>query len=285
MNSSYQNIFTRIYSNRSNLTATENEIANYILDNPKETSESTITNLSKKIGVSEASINRFCKKIGFKGFNEFKISVAQDSYYRKMQDKKRAASSIHFSETLSFDYTELINITSENINQELLQNLATEIKQAGNIYIVAFAEAHTVAVHLHYQLLMLSIPSMIITDLSLLKIIAHKCDDNDLFFIITESGNSKELNKLIENAKQNMPKLYVLTSYESSNLTKLATNSIIIPNRLSLNDSSLISSYISYIFVTDLIVGTLIKSDIKFVREKLENEGIITSSDYYPYEY
>lgn len=285
MNYSYQNIFTRISSKRSKLTAAENEIANYILDHPKETSESTITNLSKKIGVSEASINRFCKKIDFKGFNDFKISVAQDSYYRKMQDKKRAASSIHFSETLSFDYTELINITSENIDQELLENLATELKQAVNIYIVAFAEAHTVAVHLQYQLLMLSIPSLIINDLSLLKIITHKCNDNDLFFVIAETGNTKEINRLIENAKQNMPKMYVLTSYESSNLTKLADNSIIIPNRLSINESSLISSYISYIFVVDLIIGTLIKSDVKYMREKLENEGIITSSDYYPYEY
>lgn len=280
-----QNIFTRISSNRSNLTAAENEIANYILDNPKETSESTITNLSKNIGVSEASINRFCKKIGFKGFNEFKISVAQDSYYRKMQDKKRAASSVNFSETLSFDYTELLSITSENIDQILLQDLATQIKQAGNIYIVAFAEAHTVAVHLHYQLLMLSIPTLIVNDLKLLEIITHKCNENDLFFIIAETGNTKELNKLVEKAKQNMPQLIVLTSYETSNLTKLATKSIIIPNRLSINDSSLISSYISYIFVADLIVGTLIKSDIKYVREKLENEGIITSSDYYPYEY
>ncbi|API88991.1 hypothetical protein BKP56_06860 [Marinilactibacillus sp. 15R] len=285
MNLYQQNIFTRITSNRPNLTAAENEIANYILEYPKDASESTITSLSKKIGVSEASINRFCKKIGFNGFNDFKIAVAQDSYYRKMQDKKRAASSINFSETLSFDYTELINITSENVEENLLKELANEMTTATNIYLIAFSEAHTVAIHMHYQLLMLSIPSMVINDMSLLKLIVNKSNKNDLFFIIAETGNTKELNKLIEQAKQNEPKIYILTSYENTNLTKLATDSIIIPNRLSINQSSLISSYISYIFVADLIIGTIIKSDVKYVREKLENEGIITRSDYYPYEY
>lgn len=280
-----QNIFTRIAHNRPNLTAAENEIANYIIEYPKEASESTITSLSKKVGVSEASINRFCKKIGFNGFNDFKIAVAQDSYYRKMQDKKRAASSINFSETLAFDYTELITITSDNIDQELLSELAAELTSARNIYILAFSEAHTVAMHMHYQLLMLSISSMVINDMNLLKLITHKCDENDLFFVIAENGNSKELNKLIEQAKQNQPKIYVLTSYEKSNLTRLASGSIIIPNRLSINQSSLISSYISYIFVTDLIIGTLVKSDVKFVREKLENEGMSTQSDYYPFEF
>ncbi|MFL2094873.1 MurR/RpiR family transcriptional regulator [Marinilactibacillus psychrotolerans] len=280
-----QNIFTRITSNRPNLTAAENEIANYILENPKDASESTITLLSKKIGVSEASINRFCKKIGFNGFNNFKIAVAQDSYYRRMQDKKRAASSMNFSETLSFDYTELINMTSENIEQDLLNELANGITSAKNIYLIAFSEAHTVAIHLHYQLLMLSIPSMVINDMSLLKLLINKCQKEDLFFVITETGNIKELNKLIEKAKQNQPKIYALTSYERGNITKLVTASIIIPNRLSINQSSLISSYVSYIFAVDLIVGTIIKSDIHFVREKLENEGITTQSDYYPFEY
>lgn len=285
MNRSHQNIYTRILSNRTNMTATEHEIANFILEKPVEASENTITTLSNKVGVSEASINRFCKKIGFKGFNDFKIAVAQDSYYRKMQDKKRAASSLKFSETLAFDYTELLNITSEDISQELLKEIADELQKVKNIYIVAFSEAHTVAIHFHYQLLMLNIPSMVVNDIALLEILMHRCDENDLVFVITENGNNKSLNGLIEIARQNGSKIYSLTSFESSRLSELSTKSFIIPNRLSINQSSMISSYISYFFVIDLITGTLIKADIKFVREKLKNEGIITSSDYYPYEY
>lgn len=285
MNDSSRNIIARISHNRHNLTATENEIANYIIDHPTETAEKTITVLSKNIGVSEASINRFCKKIGYNGFNDFKIAVAQDSYYRKMQDKKRAASSMNLSETLAFDYTELINITSENINQDLLKELAEQIPSAKNIYIIAFSEAHSVATHLYYQLLMLSIPSIVVNDLNLLNIIVNKCNEDDLFIVITETGNNKELNRLIEKAKQNRSSLFILTSYESSKLSSLSTNKLVIPNRLSINQASIISSYISYIFVIDAVIGILIKSDIKYVREKLENEGIITSNDYHNYDY
>ena len=57
------------------MTLRENEIANFVLKNPEFIVNNTITNIANEVGVSETSINRFCKKIGYKGFQDFKIAM------------------------------------------------------------------------------------------------------------------------------------------------------------------------------------------------------------------
>ena len=50
----------------------------YIMNHPRETTNSTITELSKRVGVSEASIVRFAQSIGYSGFHALKIGLAED---------------------------------------------------------------------------------------------------------------------------------------------------------------------------------------------------------------
>ncbi|RDU24988.1 MurR/RpiR family transcriptional regulator [Anaerosacchariphilus polymeriproducens] len=60
------------------LTPVENDIANYILQNKEKVINLSIQQLSETIYTSKSSIHRFCKKIGFYGFNELKVKLAQD---------------------------------------------------------------------------------------------------------------------------------------------------------------------------------------------------------------
>ena len=78
-------VFSYIASRRNDMTLRENEIANFVLKNPEFIVNNTITNIANEVGVSETSINRFCKKIGYKGFQDFKIAMVQGSLYRDIQ--------------------------------------------------------------------------------------------------------------------------------------------------------------------------------------------------------
>ena len=66
-------VFSYIASRRNDMTLRENEIANFVLKNPEFIVNNTITNIANEVGVSETSINRFCKKIGYKGFKILKL--------------------------------------------------------------------------------------------------------------------------------------------------------------------------------------------------------------------
>ena len=56
----------------------EKKIAKYILNNPKEVVDMTVSELAETSDVSIASVSRFCRKVGLKGFAQLKISLAQE---------------------------------------------------------------------------------------------------------------------------------------------------------------------------------------------------------------
>ena len=59
------------------LTNSESKIAKYVLDNFNETLNYNVSELADKAGVSDASVVRFCKSLGYKGFQDFKISAGR----------------------------------------------------------------------------------------------------------------------------------------------------------------------------------------------------------------
>ncbi|SNS31616.1 transcriptional regulator, RpiR family [Anaerovirgula multivorans] len=61
-----------------NLTPIENQLAQYILTHKDVVEKLSITDLSEITFVSKSAIHRFCKKIGFNGYNELKVKIAQD---------------------------------------------------------------------------------------------------------------------------------------------------------------------------------------------------------------
>lgn len=61
---------------RLNLTSTEKQIVDFIEANPRIVINLPLDELSEQCYVSQASVIRFCKKLGMKGFADFKIKLA-----------------------------------------------------------------------------------------------------------------------------------------------------------------------------------------------------------------
>jgi len=59
-----QNIIDKVYSQLPKMTATDQKVAQVILDEPVAAINWTIAMLAKKASVSEASVSRFCKSLG-----------------------------------------------------------------------------------------------------------------------------------------------------------------------------------------------------------------------------
>lgn len=62
----------------SKLTLLEIKIGNYILEHKHEALELSIVDLAARMYVSKSALHRFCKKLGFKGYNELKVKLAQE---------------------------------------------------------------------------------------------------------------------------------------------------------------------------------------------------------------
>lgn len=72
-------IFDQIQTAYFQLTAAERRVADYVLAAGDRVQFMSITQLAAECGSAEATVSRFCRGLGLKGFNAFKIAIAKSS--------------------------------------------------------------------------------------------------------------------------------------------------------------------------------------------------------------
>ena len=84
------------------LTKSERKVADYIVSNKDKVIHNTISDLKQLLNVGDATINRLCKKVGFSGFTDLKISIAKNNV--KLEHD-------------SFNNTDLLNKIKETLDR------------------------------------------------------------------------------------------------------------------------------------------------------------------------
>ena len=77
MNEQYINILERIHASYYQLSAAERKVADYVLSQHTQVQFMSITQLADECSVAEATVSRFCRSLGLKGFNAFKLEMAR----------------------------------------------------------------------------------------------------------------------------------------------------------------------------------------------------------------
>ena len=77
MDTQQHNIIERIHAAYYQLPAAEKKVADYVLAQREQIQFMSITQLADECGVADATISRFCRSLQTKGFNAFKLEMAQ----------------------------------------------------------------------------------------------------------------------------------------------------------------------------------------------------------------
>lgn len=75
----YGNVFAKINNEYYQLTGAEKKVADYAVAHQQKTQYMSISELAEEAGVAEATISRFCRRLGYKGYNAFKLAVANST--------------------------------------------------------------------------------------------------------------------------------------------------------------------------------------------------------------
>lgn len=149
------------------ITPVESEIGYYILSNEKKVLEMSITELADSVHVSKSAIHRFCKRIGFSGFNELKVAVAKElaeegadtewidvNYPFQKQDGPQ-----FIARKLAKLYENAIQDTYSYLDFIQIQQVARMLNQAEGIDI--YTHAHNMNVAENFQDKMLTIGKIV----------------------------------------------------------------------------------------------------------------------------
>lgn len=254
-------VIIKINTMKSQLTSIEKRIAEYILKDPESIKNLNTYQVAKNCKASQASIVRFAKKLGFKGYPDFKLSLSQDIGNRKAESHINI---IH-EEIKSEDTFEVvgkkiahenilaINNTCEITDFKELENAVKAIANADKIMIAGVGFSGIVAKDLYYKLLELGKHAIMETDTHMQLSCLSSMGKKDVLFVISHSGKTVEMYDITKVAKDKGVKIISMTSIVPNSISDLANIKLGTVEMKSNFRSTALSPRISQLTVIDMI--------------------------------
>ncbi|HCZ5738122.1 TPA: MurR/RpiR family transcriptional regulator [Staphylococcus aureus] len=234
-----------INRNFDKLNDNDLHIAHFINTHVDECKNMKIQDLAQFTHASNATIHRFTRKLGFDGYSDFKS-------YLKFESNKT-----HQLSSNSIDsFKQEIDSTFSYLERVDYQLLTEKMHTASTIYLYGTGRAQlNVASEAQRILLTLHNHVIVLHDEHELKMILNKSEPNDLFFIISLSGETHELLE-VTNLLQLRQKYFIsVTTMKDNTLAQKANYNVYVSsNTFYLTDGTDYSSFISYhIFFETLV--------------------------------
>ena len=269
-------VIAKIISMQQSLTVSENEIAQYVIHNAESVVTSTITAIAKNTNTSEASINRFCKKIGFKGFNSFKVALAQDNFYHAMQESG-AETQTGLVATVSKDYQHMLVNTTAMLDEEQVLRAADAMRNAPHIFIFSLSYTGFVARELEFKLSMVGLYAKAVSEPANIRVYSGCVNKGDLVIVIAPTLLMRELYQAITICRERGATILSITSYDSPKLSTLVDFKFIISDRITTQNSVSVSNNLMFLYVTDVLYCALLESDKTLKQRRLNSDSILNS--------
>ncbi len=248
-------LLRQIKKSLPDLRKSEQTVAEFVLKDPKSIIMMKTAEASNEMGISEPTLIRFCKAIGFSGFQEFKINLSQqlaaDDYFVMYEINED--DSIHELCEKVFDTTisEILNVRSQ-IDQAILENAIETLVNAKRVEFYAFGGSAPVAMDGQHKFFRLKISSSYISDPHLQFMSANSLEKDDVVVAISQSGTTSALIDSVKIVRKNGVKVIGIMPGNTplSNLCDFPLNiDVGVENRIT----KPVTSRIAYTAVIDVL--------------------------------
>lgn len=263
---------TKLKSCYPSFTKSEKKIAQYILDNYKDIMYLSVTELAELAKVSETTVFRFCRNMGFKGYPEFKLVIAQDivNFEEKSNENNNAN---HFAEIIKNNIIDNINQCYTSLNIDNLNKAIKYIYEAERVFFFGMGSSGISAKTAQERFVRIGITTFIALDSHRQHMVASILSKNDVIIAFSLSGNTSDIINAIEIAKKNGVKIIVVTSYIRSPITKYADIVLQTTGKEHLMEGGTLASSISQLYIVDLLVTGVSLIDKEKAQEMREKTG------------
>ncbi|GCF95363.1 RpiR family transcriptional regulator [Enterococcus florum] len=277
----------RIRIKRPNLSDTEQKISDYIVHSEETLAHKTLEELSTEIGVSQSSVYQFVKKIGYSGFQDFKIDIARHSnfqphyqtvdYMNGVDDITAEDSSIDIAKKVLQANLQSLTSSTQFLTQELLDNALALIYPAKTLHFFGQGGSTIVAFDSFHKFIRTKYRCNYVFDYHIQLSFATKLTSEDCVFIFSHSGQTIESINLARQIKKTPAKIITLTGNSGSELASLSDESIIVVTEESLFRTESLSSRICYLSIMDILYTNVMHHDydrnIESIKKIRDNIG------------
>lgn len=217
-------IFTTIHTTQNSFTNAEMKVASQVLKNRTQVMYMSITDLADLCGVGESSIFRFCKTLGFKGYQEFKIAIAQslsseDETPQIDKEILRNDSLEVLSAKVKTTNISALEETHSLIDYDNMNEAVSMLVAADRIRFFGVGASFMTAMEGHNKFLRITNKTECTMDPHLQVMTASLMTDKDVAVLVSYSGSTKDTIEVARAAKEAGAKTICITRFVKSPLT------------------------------------------------------------------
>ncbi len=255
------------------LSKSEKKVAHAVLNNPDLAISGNITALAKNAAVSEPTVVRFCRALGYDGWQEFKLKLAQGLALAVPGLDESPAQDDLATDLVNKICSRSINTLLDlrnNLDADAIQRALDVLTRANKIEFYGQGTSGIVAADAQHKFFRSGVPTVAYSDPHIHSIAASLLKKGDAVVAISQRGNSPALLRSVQLARNTEADIIALTP-SGSPLAELAT--VLVPINLSFNTDPYtpISARLAHLVVIDILaVGLALKRGPEF-RNKMQN--------------
>lgn len=260
-----KNLMLLIESMKLEFTNVETVIAQHFLNRGESL---TISQLSQKLNVSEASITRFSSKLGFNNYKEL-------IYVYNQELKFKSNSNITSDNLMVNVYMDIIRQVVEKADIESIKNIADLISTHKIIHVFGLGLNGIVGSDLKFRLVRVGKYVEVVSDAKSMQMMSSILRKDNLVLVLTLRGKNPEILESIKVAKENGASVVVITGNKDSPLIEYANYHVITANLDHEDWIGSISAQIPMLIVIDMIFSEYIIKDKNLVKRWLDTEKVV----------
>lgn len=247
-----KNIIPQMEEVYDSLTPLEKNIADFFIKGPT-IDDLSINSVAKHLFVSEASLTRFAKKCGCKGYREFLFLYEQSR-------PNRIDSHISSTSSVLDAYQKILRRTDPLVDEVQMDRVAALFLKKKRIYVYGKGSSATAGIELKLRFMQIGLNVDTISDTHLMKMNHLLLDSDCLVVGITESCRL-EISQALQAAKKQGAATVLLTSHRNPSVIDYCDEVLLFAAKDSLDIDRVVSPQVPVLVILDILLAHILESN------------------------
>lgn len=242
------------------LIPSEARVARFVLDDPSEVIHLSVTELAAAAQASATTVMRFCQRLGFKGFQDFKIALAQDS----ISPLRRLQADVEEGDTPETILAKVVEAAATavagaatTIDADTFTRVIELLDRAERILVVGVGSSAPLVQDIAYRLLTIGLRTEAPPDVHVQHVTASLLTERDVCLAISHTGSTWETLAAVTSAGAAGAKVVAVTSFFRSPLTEIADVSLVTGSKETAFRVEAMASRLAHLSVLDALYVAL----------------------------
>ncbi|GGB89720.1 MurR/RpiR family transcriptional regulator [Staphylococcus nepalensis] len=271
-----RNTLILLESSLTNLNPSEYRVAQYVIDHPHETINSSIQHLANLTNVSEATIVRLSKKIKCKGFQDLKMKIAMELNNANERGPDYDELNMNYSKESVINSSSQSNIksiknTAQILSPEELEQAILILNKARKICVFGIGASSIIAEDLKQKLTRIDKWCEVGKSYDEQATLSANLTNEDVVIAISNTGQTEDMIQSLSLARDKGSQIISITKYSKNYIADLANINLFFSSVEKPVRSSAMSSRIATLNVIDILFISLASRNYERYTKLLEN--------------